>query len=171
VSLGPNIRRAIVATSRALKLQAVQVREGGASSAAVYEAEHFEPFGFTARPMAGAEAIVGDIDGTASHSVILAVSDRRYRPTDLLAGESAQYDAFGHAVECRTAGIVVKASSVKLGGSSATAGVARAGDTVEVTIPAGAIVINVISGAAVMNPLPITLNGTITGASSTVKSL
>ena len=171
MTLGPHIRRAIVSTSRALKLQSVQVREGGAAGAAVYEAEHFEPFGFTARPNPGAEAIVGDIDGTASHSVILAVSDRRYRPTDLLAGESAQYDAFGHAVECRTAGVVVKASSVKLGGSAATAGVARAGDDVEVTIPAGTVVVNVVSGAAVMNPLPITLYGTITEGSSTVKAL
>lgn len=41
--------------------------------------EHLEPYGFTARATAGAEAIVLFPDGDRSHGVAVVVADRRYR--------------------------------------------------------------------------------------------
>lgn len=47
--------------------------------------EHLEPYGFTSRAKAGAEAVVLFPDGDRSHAVAITVSDRRYRMNPLPA--------------------------------------------------------------------------------------
>ena len=60
--------------------------------------EHLEPYGFTSRAQAGAEAVVLFPDGDRSHAVAITVSDRRYRMKGLKTGEVALYDDQGQSV-------------------------------------------------------------------------
>lgn len=53
--------------------------------------EHFEPYGFTSRPKAGAEGIAGFFGGDRSHGVVLVAADRRYRLQTLQEGDVAIY--------------------------------------------------------------------------------
>jgi phage baseplate assembly protein V len=53
--------------------------------------EHMEPYGFTARPLKGAETIAAAIGGVRGHLVGLVASDRRYRLKGLTPGEVALY--------------------------------------------------------------------------------
>jgi hypothetical protein len=63
--------------------------------------------------------------------------------------------------------LTLDATAIELG-AAATLGVARDTDTVEVTIPAGSVIVAVAGGT--LNPTPIVLTGEITGASSKVKA-
>jgi phage baseplate assembly protein V len=69
--------------------------------------EHFQPYGFSARAQAGAEAIAASVGGLRSHAVVLAVADRRYRMKGLQEGEVALYDDLGQSVLLGRDGIVV----------------------------------------------------------------
>lgn len=69
--------------------------------------EHLEPYGFTSRAKAGAEAVVLFPDGDRSHAVAITVSDRRYRMKGFKTGEVAIYDDQGQSVTLTRAGIVV----------------------------------------------------------------
>lgn len=62
------------------------------------EMEHAEPFGFTACPLPGAEAVALFLGGDRSNGVVISISDRRYRVRGLAPGESALYNAAGHTV-------------------------------------------------------------------------
>jgi len=55
------------------------------------EVEHIEPYGFTARPLQGAEAIAAAVGGARGHLVALLTTDRRYRKKGLAEGEIALY--------------------------------------------------------------------------------
>lgn len=54
-------------------------------------AEHWQQYGFTAVPHAGAEALVVSVGGHRAHSVVIACGDRRYRLTGMQGGEVAIY--------------------------------------------------------------------------------
>lgn len=54
-------------------------------------AEHWQQYGFTAVPHAGAEALVVSVGGHRAHSVVIACADRRYRLTGMQNGEVAIY--------------------------------------------------------------------------------
>lgn len=69
--------------------------------------EHMEPYGLTAHPQRGAEAVAGFVEGDRSHGLVLMVADRRYRVTGLQAGEVCVYDDLGHEVRLTRAGIVI----------------------------------------------------------------
>ncbi len=79
-------------------------------------AEHMEPYGFTARPHAGAEAVVVFVGGNRSHPLVVAVADRRYRLQGLVDGELALYDDLGQKVHLTRSGIVVTAPTITLAG-------------------------------------------------------
>ncbi|SES28076.1 phage baseplate assembly protein V [Vreelandella subterranea] len=53
--------------------------------------EHIEPYGYTARPLKGAEAIAASVGGARGHLVALLATDRRYRKRNLAEGEVALY--------------------------------------------------------------------------------
>lgn len=80
--------------------------------------EHLEPYGFTACPLAGAEALAGFIGGDRSHGVVIVVADRRFRLQGLKPGEVALYtdegDFFhfkrGRIIDLETVTLNVKAS-------------------------------------------------------------
>lgn len=112
-ALGPLARRignlvargTVAAVNAATKMQGLQVRLlAGEVKDGV---EHFEPYGFTSHPNAGAEAIAAFFDGDRSHGVVLVVADRRYRLKGLAAGEMAIHDDQGQKVHLTRSGIVV----------------------------------------------------------------
>lgn len=90
------------------------------------EVEHAEPYGFTARPLKGAEAIAAAIGGARGHLLCLVASDRRHRKRNLAEGEVALYTdegdelvfkrgrivrlTAGSAVEITAPGVTVTAS-------------------------------------------------------------
>lgn len=69
--------------------------------------EHFEPYGYTARPKPGAEAVTIFVDGDRSHPITIVVADRRYRLQGLQEGEVAIHDDQGQKVHLTRSGIVV----------------------------------------------------------------
>ena len=61
--------------------------------------EHFQDYGFAMHPHPEAEAIVACAGGLRSHSIVIAVADRRYRLKNLKQGEVALYDDLGNLVK------------------------------------------------------------------------
>lgn len=89
----------------------------------VDDAEHFEPYGFTARPFAGAEVLIVNVGADAAHPVVIAAADRRYRIAGLATGEVCLYDDQGQRVtlyrdriEIEAPKVVVNSANVYLGG-------------------------------------------------------
>ncbi|MDE2442439.1 MAG: phage baseplate assembly protein, partial [Betaproteobacteria bacterium] len=89
-------RGSVAAADGARKMRTLQLRLlAGETKDAV---EHFEPYGFSAEPHAGAEALAAFFDGDRSHGVCLVVADRRYRIRNMMAGEVAIFDDLGQKV-------------------------------------------------------------------------
>lgn len=112
--LGPMARRignlvtrgVVSAVNAGAKMQTLQLRlMAGETKDNV---EHFEPFGFTSKPLAGAEHVTVFMDGDRSHGITLVVADRRYRLTGLQDGEVAIYDDQDQKVHLTRDGIVIK---------------------------------------------------------------
>lgn len=153
------VRRAVVQalTATTSALARLQVEADDATDDGV---EHWSPFGLASWPKAGAEALLLAIGGDVEHAAALS-ADARYVPALAAEGDVALHNAHGRVLYLGTTG--------KLG-TGATKAIARSGDTVSVTIPAGTVCVGVSAGAAVMNPSPITLSGTITSGSSLWKA-
>ena len=84
------LARGLVALGNsASKLQSLQLRL--LADEVKDNVEHLEPYGFTACPLAGAEALAGFIGGDRSHAVVIVVADRRFRLQGLKSGEVALY--------------------------------------------------------------------------------
>lgn len=80
----------------AKKLQLVQL--GVLEDEDVDDGEHFQPYGFSSVPLVGAEAVVVFPGGDRGHPLVVAVSDRRYRPTGGQPGEVTVYNHTGAKV-------------------------------------------------------------------------
>ncbi|EGH25839.1 Phage baseplate assembly protein V, partial [Pseudomonas amygdali pv. mori str. 301020] len=68
--------------------------------------EHFEPYGFTSNPLAGAEGIAAFIGGDRSHGLLLVVADRRYRLKGLESGEVAIYTDEGDKIHLKRGKVI-----------------------------------------------------------------
>lgn len=106
--------------------------------------EHLQPYGLTAHPHPGAEAIVACAGGLRSHMIALVVADRRYRLTGLAQGEVALHDDLGNVIKLGRTRIEITGTSevtvtaplarvvsndIRLGGDGGKK-VARVGDQV-----------------------------------------
>lgn len=110
-------RGTVVLAHSANKLQSLQMRltAGEVND----DMEHFEPYGFTSHPLAGAEGIATFLGGDRSHAVVLVVADRRYRLQALAPGEVALYTdegdrihfKRGRIIEIETATLNIRAST------------------------------------------------------------
>lgn len=60
--------------------------------------EHWEPYGYTSRPLAGAEALLLSLGADRDHTVAVNVADRRFRLKNLAAGEVAIYTDEGDVI-------------------------------------------------------------------------
>jgi phage baseplate assembly protein V len=84
------LARGLVALGNsASKLQSLQLRL--LAGEVKDNMEHLEPYGYTACPLPGAEALAGFIGGDRSHGVVIVVADRRFRLQGLKPGEVALY--------------------------------------------------------------------------------
>lgn len=91
--------------------------------------DRVQEYGFTSRPMTGAEAVMVCVGGNRDHPVVIAVDDRRYRIKALEEGEVAIYDdqdqkivlKRGNKIEVTTPGEVeVNAQTVDVNCTTAT---------------------------------------------------
>lgn len=99
------VRVTIDAVESAMKTQRVQI--GALADEGKTDIEHFEAYGFTSNPHAGAEGIGLFFSGDRSHGVVLAVGDKRYRLTGLKSGEVAMADDLGQVVHLTREGIKI----------------------------------------------------------------
>src|ERR1700759_1208434 len=97
-------RGTVVLANSASKLQSLQMRltAGEVND----DLEHFEPYGFTSNPLAGAEGVVTFLGGDRSHAIALVVADRRYRLQSLASGEVAISTDEGHKIHFKGGGII-----------------------------------------------------------------
>lgn len=123
------------------------------------DCEVWEPYGFTAAPLDGAEGLAASLGASADHTVLLCVADRRYRPTDLANGEVCLYDSAGHELRLMAAGArVTGALRVTTALSAATvrsddglSGTITFVDGETVTVRGG--IITAVGGTAVFVPV------------------
>lgn len=94
------------------KLQSVQI--GVLDGEDIDDGERFQEYGFSSVPLAGAEAVVVFPSGDHGHPLVVAVDDRRYRPTGLDPGEVAIYHKDGARIHLKANGDIVV--SAKPGG-------------------------------------------------------
>jgi phage gp45-like len=127
-----------------------------------------QAYGFQSRPADGAEAVVVQVGSNADQALAIAVDDRRYRIA-LAGGEVAIYDDLGSRVVLKRGGVIeVEATTVKLG-ASATAGVARVGDTVAIGADLAAWILAVTAATGV-TPLVGSTAGAVSTGSAKVKA-
>lgn len=100
------ISRAVVGlVNDGAKLQSVQVTL--LADQVPDDAEHFQHYGLTSVPHAGAEGIALAVGGSTGHTVVVNVDDRRFRLKGLKGGEVALYDDLGHKVHLTRNGMVI----------------------------------------------------------------
>ncbi|MGG7557788.1 phage baseplate assembly protein V [Pseudomonas sp. ES3] len=98
------VRGTVIMADAARKLQTLQVR---LTAGEIKDgAEHFEAYGFTSHPQAGAEVLTAFLGGDRSHAVVLVASDRRYRIKELQPGEVAIYTDEGDKVHFKRGRII-----------------------------------------------------------------
>lgn len=99
------LARGLVALGNsASKLQSLQLRL--LADEVKDNVEHLEPYGFTACPLAGAEALAGFIGGDRSHAVVIVVADRRFRLQGLKSGEVALYTDEGDFIHFKRGRVI-----------------------------------------------------------------
>lgn len=64
-------------------------------------------YGFASAPLAGCDYAVGFLSGDKTKGVAIASNDRRFRPANLVPGESIVYDNLGRTIYLSKNGIVV----------------------------------------------------------------
>jgi phage baseplate assembly protein V len=111
-------RGVVVLSDASRKLQTLQIKL--LADEVADGSEHFEPYGYTARPHPGAEHVTIFVDGDRSHPLTIVVADRRYRLTALAEGEVAIYDDQGQKVHLTRTGIVVDAGGKAITFQNAT---------------------------------------------------
>lgn len=136
-------RGAVSAVNSGTKMQSLQLRMMAGETKD--NVEHFEPFGFTSKPLAGAEHVTVFMDGDRSHGITVVVADRRYRLTGLQDGEVALHDAYGNKAHFQKDGTLAVVASTKV--QIASPLVSMSGDLqVTGSISAGA---NIAAAAAI----------------------
>jgi len=70
--------------------------------------ERFQEYGLTSVPKGNAEAVATAVGGNRSHTIVIALDDRRFRLKNLKPGEVALYDDLGQKVHLKRDGIYVE---------------------------------------------------------------
>jgi len=121
-------RGSVTLANSAGKMQTLQVALLADEDKA--DVEHFEPFCFAASPLPGAEVLAAFIEGDRSHGVVLAATDRRYRPQTLQGGESAVYNAYGMSIILTKNGIVIAGGGMPISISGVPTVTVTGGDVI-----------------------------------------
>ncbi len=110
------LARAVVKLSDDEKLcQTVQLDLGGTPENPEIRADVERPqnYGFTSRPLDGAEAFVAFLGGQRDHGVVIAVEDRRYRLKGLEKGEVAIFTDEDDKIVLKRGGTIEVTCSTK----------------------------------------------------------
>jgi phage gp45-like len=118
-----SIARAVVQlVDDATRLQLLQL--GVLAGEDVDDAERFQSYGFSSVPLAGAEAVVLFPGGDRAHPLVVAVDDRRHRPTGGKPGEVIVYNHTGAKVRLLDSGDIEvvpgPGGEVRIGAASAS---------------------------------------------------
>lgn len=118
-------RGVVQLASDSAKLQLLQV--GVLAGETVDNAEHHQSYGFSSVPLAGAEVVVTFPNGDRSHPLVIAASDRRYRPTGGQGGEVCMYTDEGDVIRLGRGHVMslVTSGQLLLGSASAVDGVIK----------------------------------------------
>jgi phage baseplate assembly protein V len=73
----------------------------------VPDGEHYQPYGFSSVPLAGAEGVALFPSGDRGHPLVIVMSDRRYRPTGGEPGEVTVYNNTGASMTITKDGDIV----------------------------------------------------------------
>jgi phage baseplate assembly protein V len=121
-------RAVVQLVNDALKLQTVQL--GVLAGEDIDDAEHFQAYGFSSVPLAGAEAVVLFPGGDRGHPLVVAVADRRHRPTDGQPGEVVMYSDEGDQIRLARGNVIALSTTgeVRLGSTGASDPVALRSD-------------------------------------------
>lgn len=84
-----------------------QVQLAGNSGTVRDKVHHAQPYGLSARPTKGAEAVVVNLGGDVAQSICILIADRRY-VLELEEGEAALHDDQGQKVHLTRSGIVIE---------------------------------------------------------------
>lgn len=97
-------RGTVVLANAGKKMQSLQIRlTAGELKDGV---EHFEPYGFTSNPHAGAEVLTAFLGGDRSHAVVLIAADRRYRISEVAPGEVVIFSDEGDKVHFKRGQVI-----------------------------------------------------------------
>lgn len=136
-------------------MQSVQL--GVLAGEDVDDGERFQPYGLSSVPLAGAEAVVVFPGGDRGHPLVVAVDDRRHRPTGLEAGEVAVYNNAGAQVLLTKDGDIVVTPApgrhVLLGSEAATAAAALATELADLKTRIAAWIPVPMDGGASLKPV------------------
>ena len=163
---GMIMRGVVTLVNSSLKMQGMQLQ--GLGAVTLDGVENFEPYGFTAAALPGAEGIILNVGAHAGNAVVICVADRRYRLAGLVGGEVAIYDNHGQSVVLHTDHIAItsptkvvvtapetdinsptvtiNSSTVNLGGAGGQP-VARVGDSINPST------FKIVSGSAIVKAL------------------
>lgn len=161
--LAQMLTRSVVSlTNDTSKMQTLQVR--AYANEPLDGIEHWQGYGFTAVPKAGAEVLLASIGGHQAHSVAIACADRRYRLTGLESGEVAMYSDEGDSVVFRRGRVV----DIETGTLNIKASVAVNFDTPVINQTGGFIAKGDVVGAGVS--LSTHPHGGVTGGNDQTSS-
>jgi phage baseplate assembly protein V len=159
------IARAVVRSSNDTpKLQELELAVMGTER--IPRAEHFQPYGLSSRPAAGAEAVVVFAQGNRDHPLVVVVDDRRARPTGLEDGEVMVYGPAGSRVHLKADGsIAVSTTNAGLGVASAGSVDIDAGGAITVTALGQVVTVKADSVDVIADTLQVTAATSATIAS------
>lgn len=103
-------RGTFIAADDGKKMQSVTVR--GRFGEEISDVEHWQPYGVHSVPLppkdgSQAEALIANLGGSSDHPVVIAVADRRHRPTGAEPGETLLYDDQGQQIKIGRNGITM----------------------------------------------------------------
>lgn len=96
------VRSVIILADDSGKVQRLQMQL--LADETVDDVDRIQEYGFTSRPLPGAEAVTLAVGGNRDHLVVIATEDRRTRPKDLLAGEVKVYHFLGYNLHFKNSG-------------------------------------------------------------------
>lgn len=95
------------------------------------DVQHYEPFGFTAQPVAGMQALVLFKGGNRTQPIATVIFSPGERPTDLQPGEVCLYNAHGVRIDLRDDGkVYVQGDVIITGNVLATGTITAQGNVV-----------------------------------------
>lgn len=101
--IGKCILMAVDNSGKVMKLQL-----SGLKNETITDIERYQEYGFESYPKKDCEVLSAFIDGNRDNGVVICVSDRRYRPTNLSEGDVCVYDYSGLRITLDVTGITIK---------------------------------------------------------------